>query len=122
MGNYRANAAQRSDSSFYSFLAYYKILELHLKRESIIMEWINSSLEHVHEIRRQIEEISSAKPTLNVGRRIIDIRNGIAHALGNKRPIDMDGYTYIRELHLLLFLLKELAERMMTEELGFAEN
>jgi hypothetical protein len=120
LGFYRE--ALSSDSSFYSFLAFYKILELEYTPEAEIIDWINSNLPGLRKSQSQLGEIYRTKPVLNVGKRVVELRNGIAHAVGGKRPIDIDGYPNIRELNLLCFVLEELSEKVMIDSLSCPKN
>ena len=116
MGLYRE--AKSSDSPFYSFLAFYQILELKPGKKSNRQDWINSNLASLTKSKRQLEEVRQAKAQLNVGKRIVELRNGVAHAVA-ERPIDIDGYPHLRELNILRFVIEELAERFMVDALGF---
>ena len=119
LGLYRE--ARSADSPFYGLLAYFKILELITGRPRSVERWINDNIMRLNRSKAQIEELQRKAIDLNIGKRTVYYRNSIAHALGHKRPIDIDGYLDMRELNMLNGILAECAEHIMAERLGFTD-
>jgi hypothetical protein len=120
LGLYRE--AKSSESPFYSFLAYYKILESHFRKKDAIKNWINSSTSLIKENKDKLKEICQTKPNINLGKRVIDFRNGIAHAFGGRQVISVDGYPKIRELNMIIFILGELCENLTIDKFKFPKD
>ena len=114
LGLYREGKS--ADSPFYGFLTNFKIMEIAIGRPHAVVKWIDSNIARVRNNKLRIQELNDVN---NIGKTVLDIRNGIAHAFGHKQLVDVDGFPHLRDLNILRLMLEELVERVLVEILGF---
>lgn len=107
-----------TESAFYRMLAYYKILEFIIGSDAKIIKWINNKLPDLVLTKQIVEEIKNNEPRANIGLRIVNLRNSVAHALGSHEKINFDTYKKFPQLHKINQILSELATILIKEKLG----
>lgn len=123
----QASNARWANYPLYSFLSYYKIIELAAPNvgETAIKAYLNELIATgVLNHQSQFTELTGANPGRGVrgdndlAKSIYDHRQDCAHALRGSRTFNPDTYQYYRGLMLHIPVLETLAEAAMTSKLG----
>jgi hypothetical protein len=107
------------NSVFYSFLAFAKVLNLHLEKGSQVKSWIDAAIPAIKDPRAvpRIEELKVKGVTFGAHMHKVH-RCAIAHAFHHHQRVNPDDPRSVRLVRTDLTLMQVLAERFIEYELG----
>lgn len=119
LGIYREGIS--SNSIFYKFLSFFKIINIKNSSGYFQKKWINNNIKKIKKSREKLEKIKNNEST-NIGEYLYESgRCAIAHA--NSNPIvDANKFQDIKRISFDTYIIKELAEIFIKEELNIKDK
>jgi hypothetical protein len=110
-----------SNSIFYKFLSFFKIINIRNGSGSDQEDWINNNITKLKNSKYQLEKLKDNEIS-NIGKYLyVSGRCAIAHA--NTQPVaDANTFQDIQRISSDTFIIKELAEIFIKEELNVKDN
>ena len=108
------------NNTFYSFLSFYKIINIIKEKGADQKNWINSKLNQLgHESQQRITELKKSHPQIDIATHLYnDGRCAIAHASQTQLTLDPDDLDELERLKKDKIIIKELSAIALEEELG----